>query len=306
MIATMNESTSTTKKTARASRHDITLRSGRPEDAGACAAICFDAFGAINRRHGFPPEFPTSDPVSGIMSFLFAQPWIESVVAESAGRIVGSNFLWASSPVAGVGPITIEAGAQGGSIGRRLMERVLEVARERGIPSVRLVQAAFNTTSMSLYTKLGFDVREPLVCMNGTPPRETIPGISVRKMKATDVGACIDVCRRVHGFERGGELPPAIEQGTATVATRGDDEVIGYATDIGFFGHAVALENAALLSLIGAAEQISGAGFLLPSRNGEVFRWCLAKGLRMVQPMTLMSYGLYNEPSGAFLPSVLF
>ena len=29
-------------------------------------------------------------------------------------------------------------------------------------------------------------------------------------------------------------------------------------------------------------------------------------GLRVVQPMTLMSMGLYNEPKGAFLPSVLY
>ena len=32
----------------------------------------------------------------------------------------------------------------------------------------------------------------------------------------------------------------------------------------------------------------------------------LANGLRVVQPMTLMSTGLYNEPAGAWLPSVLF
>ena len=32
----------------------------------------------------------------------------------------------------------------------------------------------------------------------------------------------------------------------------------------------------------------------------------LANGLRVVQPMTLMSMGLYNEPAGAYLPSVLY
>jgi GNAT superfamily N-acetyltransferase len=304
MIATMTDSLSSSKRTTQ-SRSDITLRRGRPDDARACGTICFEAFGAVNRRHGFPPEFPTSDPVGGMMGFLFAQPWIEPIVAESGGRIVGSNFLWATPPVAAVGPITVDGAVQGESVGRRLMERALELARERKIPSVRLVQAAFNTTSMTLYTKLGFDVREPLVCMNGKPPRETVAGITVRKMAESDVPACNDLCRRVHGFDRGGELPAAIAQRTAAVATR-DGEVIGYRTDIGFFGHAVAAENAALVALIGAAEQISGAGFLLPSRNGEVFRWCLEKGLRMVQPMTLMSLGLYNEPRGAFLPSILY
>jgi len=29
-------------------------------------------------------------------------------------------------------------------------------------------------------------------------------------------------------------------------------------------------------------------------------------GLRVVQPMTLMTSGLYNEPAGVYLPSVLF
>jgi hypothetical protein len=32
----------------------------------------------------------------------------------------------------------------------------------------------------------------------------------------------------------------------------------------------------------------------------------LEHGLRVVEPMTLMSFGLYNEPAGAFLASVLY
>ena len=64
--------------------------------------------------------------------------------------------------------------------------------------------------------------------------------------------------------------------------------------------------NAELVALISAADRIAGAGMLLPSRNGEVFRWCLARGLKVVQPMTLMSLGLYNEPRGAFIPSILY
>jgi hypothetical protein len=37
-----------------------------------------------------------------------------------------------------------------------------------------------------------------------------------------------------------------------------------------------------------------------------MLRWCLDNGLRIVQPMTLMSKGLYNEPAGAWLPSIFF
>jgi hypothetical protein len=35
-------------------------------------------------------------------------------------------------------------------------------------------------------------------------------------------------------------------------------------------------------------------------------RWCLGEGLRIVYTMTLMTIGLYNQPEGAWLPSVLY
>jgi hypothetical protein len=37
-----------------------------------------------------------------------------------------------------------------------------------------------------------------------------------------------------------------------------------------------------------------------------VFRWCLQNNLRLVHQMTLMTIGLYNEPTGAYMPSVLY
>jgi hypothetical protein len=109
----------------------------------------------------------------------------------------------------------------------------------------------------------------------------------------------------VHGHDRGGELKDAIAQGSATVVEH-DGRISGYATVIGFFGHAVSETNSDLKALIGAANAFAGPGFLLPTRNGELFRWCLNNGLRVEQPMTLMSKGLYNEPAGAFLSSISY
>ena len=59
-------------------------------------------------------------------------------------------------------------------------------------------------------------------------------------------------------------------------------------------------------ALIGAAENVSGPGVIIPTRNADLFRWCLSQGMRVLHPMTLMSTGLYSEPSGAYLPSVLY
>jgi hypothetical protein len=97
----------------------------------------------------------------------------------------------------------------------------------------------------------------------------------------------------------------AIKQGTATVAER-DGRITGYSTSVSFFGHSVGETNEELKALIGAAPAFLGPGFLMPTRNSDLFRWCLERGLRVVEPLTLMSIGLYNEPNGAFLPSILF
>ncbi len=102
---------------------------------------------------------------------------------------------------------------------------------------------------------------------------------------------------RIHGHDSGPELFEAIRQGTASVVEhRG--RITSYATMIGFFGHVVGESNDELKALIGVAQSFPGPGFLLPPRNGEMFRWCTEQGLRIVQPMTLMSVGLCNEPRG--------
>jgi hypothetical protein len=73
-----------------------------------------------------------------------------------------------------------------------------------------------------------------------------------------------------------------------------------------FFTHAVGETNQDLKALIGAARVFAGPGFLVPTQNYDLFAWCLAKGLRLVMPMTLMSIGLYCEPDGAWLPSIVY
>jgi predicted N-acetyltransferase YhbS len=284
---------------------DATLRPGRPEDAIACSTICYEAFKAIASQHNFPPDFPSREVAVDLLTRLLSHPGFYAVVAEADGRIVGSNFLDERSTIAGLGPITVEPSVQNSGIGRCLMEALLERAAQRRFPGVRLVQAAYHNRSLSLYAKLGFTIREPLAGMQGTPLRVTIPGYTVRQATEGDLAACDRVCTRVHGHDRGGELRDAIQQGTATVVEH-DGRITGYATAVGWLAHAVGESNEELKALIGAAPAYVGPGFLLPTRNTELFRWCLEQGLRVMVVMTLMSIGLYNEPTGAYLPSVLY
>jgi GNAT superfamily N-acetyltransferase len=283
----------------------VTLRAAVADDAETCGVICFNAFKTIAEQHGFPPEIPSLEIAIGAMSMFIPRGDVFSVVAEQSDRVIGSNFLWETCAVAGIGPITVDPAAQNGGAGRRLMDAVLHRADTRGFASVRLVQAAYHSRSLSLYTRLGFDPRAALSVVTGPPLGIEIPGHSVRRAGPADVETCDRVCETVHGHNRHGELAEAVAQGTATVVEHGG-RITGYATLFGYFGHAVAETNTDMKALIGASTGIMGIGFFVPTLNADLLRWCLAHGLRIVQPMTLMSRGLYNEPAGAWLPSIVF
>ncbi len=281
------------------------IRRATPADAGACGRICYEAFTTLSDKHNFPRDFPSPEVATHILSIMFSHPSFFCVVAERDNKIIGSNCLDERGVIAGVGPITIDPSTQNRSAGRQLMQAAMTRAMERKSAGVRLVQAAYHNRSLSLYAKLGFVVREPLACLQGPAIQKTLPGYQVRTARQSDLSICNELCVRVHGHDRGGELSDAIQQGTAVVA-ESDGVIKAYASSIAFFGHAVGESNQDLQTLLAAAKEFQGSGILVPTRNAELFRWCLENGLRVVQPMTLMTTGLYNEPAGAYLPSILF
>ena len=284
---------------------DILIRRATPEDAAACGKICYDAFSAINAAHNFPCDFPNPEYAGRLIHGMFNAPGMYCVVAESAGQIQGSNCLDERAVIHGVGPITVNPYIQNHGIGRKLMEAVLDRSRTVNAAGVRLVQAAFHNRSLSLYASLGFDVREPMVVLQGRTRERAIPGCTVRPASSADLEACNALSRRIHGFDRASDLAFSTQQGTALVVERGG-RITAYSSALAFFGHTTADSNQDLQALLSSAESFGGPGIILPTRNAELFRWCLVNGLRVVEPLTLMSMGLYNEPAGAWLPSILF
>ena len=283
----------------------VAIRRAAAADAAECGRIICAAFAAIADQHNFPRDFPSADVATGVATMLITHPGFYGVVAERDGHILGSNFMDERSPIGGIGPITVDPAAQNTGIGRRLMEAVIERAAARQLPGVRLVQDAFHNRSLCLYTRLGFVTREPLSVMQGQPLGVRLPGYEVRAATTADADACNALCRRIQGFERGREVNDAIARDTARVVEH-LGRVTGYATEIGYFAHAVGETNEDLKALIGAAPSFAGPGFLVPTCNHDLFRWCLDRGLRLVKQQTLMTIGLYNEPAGAYLPSILY
>ena len=283
----------------------IVVRTASADDADACARIFYDAFEAIAHRHNFPVEPPAREFTDFKVSEMLASDGFVGLVAERGGDLIGSAFADERAPVAGIGPVTVDPAAQDAGIGRILMEAALERQRKRGAVGVRLVQTAYHYRSLALYAKLGFVVREPLSVLQGPPPAMSTPGRAVRPAHERDLACCGELCVGVHGHDRTHELRDAIAAGSARVVERASG-ISGYATGFGYGWHAVAETNEDLIALLGSTEAFIGLGILVPSRNAELVRWCLERGLRIVQQSTLLTIGLYNEPDGAYLPSILF
>ena len=284
----------------------VTIRPMTAQDVEACGKVAFAAHQAVSALHNVPPEHPSEEFSIGMMTFKLRDPHADGLVAERDGSVIGSVFLtgFPPMPVAAVGPLTVHPAAEG-KVGRQLMEAALERAGERRFDGVRLVQSPSHIRSLVLYTKLGFDVREPLLLVHGTPPGVPIGKKRVRLAVPGDVDSCNQLCLAVHGLQRESQLRAAIEQGVATVVEEGD-RISGYAAGIGLLGHAVAETTNDLKALISQATTVLGPGFFVPTRNGELLRWLLGAGFRGLWPATLMTIGRYQEPMGAFLPAISF
>lgn len=283
---------------------NINYRPAAASDVERLGTIAYEAFYKVSTDHNFPPDLPTPEIGIGLAKMMIGREDIFSVVAEN-GKILGSNFLWEADEIDGVGPITVDPAEQNSSIGRELMERVIKRSADNSKAGIRLVQAAYHNRSLALYTKLGFDVVEPLSAINGTPFTAAIDGRTVRPLNANDVEAANKLCIAAHGVSRKNEIAGAAQGGDGIVVEN-EGKLSGYATLLGFFGHAVTQTNDDLKALIGSGREIAGPGFLLPTRNGELLRWCFENGLRIVMPLSLMSKGYYQTPRSPFLPSILY
>jgi predicted N-acetyltransferase YhbS len=284
---------------------DLTIRDASLSDASCCGEIFFSAFEAIARQHNFPVEPGSPEFTNYKVGELLESPGVVGLVAEREGKVVGCAFVDERGAIAGIGPVTVDPACQDRGVGTALMQSLLRRERDRSAAGVRLVQSAYHSRSLALYASLGFTVREPLSVLQGVITDGRGDGPEVRPARSTDIEECSTLCTTVHGHDRTTELEAAVAAGTAMVAVR-RARIVGYATGFGYGWHAVADDNDAVIALLKSAGAFMGLGILVPSRNGELLSWCLRNGLRLVQQSTLMSIGLYNEPAGAWLPSIVY
>jgi predicted N-acetyltransferase YhbS len=282
----------------------VEIRPATPEDAEQCGSVCYSAFTWISELRRFPPDFPTVAYAQAVIAHLIESPSVYGVVAEGEGRIVGSNFLDERDAIRGVGPVSVHPDFHGRGIGRSLMEAVL--ARGADAESVRLLQDAHNPASLSLYTSVGFELKEPVALVSGSPSSRPSGALEVRPLEPNDVERCASLCRAVHGFERTNSLREASSFGPRVALS--DGRITAYTSSLTAWpvGHGVAESEQDMMELVLAtARETDTVSFLVPMRT-PLFRWCLDEGLRTIKAMNLMSVGRYQEPSGCWFPSVLY
>lgn len=251
-----------------------------------------------------PPDFPDPAAAEGLLSDILNAPAFDAFVAEEDGRILGSIFVSRRSQVGGISVLTIDPKVQNHGIGRRLLQHGMGFLAKRGHTRQQIIQVGYHNRSLCLYAKSGFIASELLSNMTGKPIRSNISSRTVRRASDGDTRACNTLCRKVHGFDRELEVAHAVARGTAAVV-ESNGRITGYTTGVGFVGHGVGETNEDLKALIASADGFSGPGILIPTGNGELFRWCLENGLRVVQQMTLMDTQPSGPANGVYWPAIL-
>jgi predicted N-acetyltransferase YhbS len=150
----------------------------------------------------------------------------EGIVAERAGRVLGTVMAWRyGEDFAAVGMVIVASDVQGQGVGRKLMEAMLDRLAGRTV--------ALNATAagLPLYEKLGFVETGVIHQHEGIAPgvavAEGIPGGRVRTMSRSDDGLG-DLYSRASGMDRAALFETLAANAHTMVLTR-DGQTVGFA-----------------------------------------------------------------------------
>lgn len=95
------------------------------------------------------------------LNILLAQPGVKLFVAQFGDKVVGTAQLTvyerAYQPMAMVDGVVVDENERGKGIAGKLMQAVLDSARELGVPEVSLTSNPKREAANHLYEKLGFE-----------------------------------------------------------------------------------------------------------------------------------------------------
>jgi len=286
----------------------VSIRLMTEADVPAVAEIIAVAFNDVFQRHGFPPPWPEPEAARIVPSLYVSYPGARGFVAQLDGRVVGSGFVLVRGDNAGIGPVSVAPEAQGSGAGRAIMECLLDEVRD--CPSVRLIQEAFNTASFSLYTKLGFVVRDvaPLLVAEDPRPKPPADPPSVRAMTPADLESVAALDERLTGMRREHDFALLLGFASQLVCER-DGRLTGFLFRAPF-GDSTLLAPAAaegtddLKALLCGAVELPGPRLINmrpTAGQHELLRYVFDAGFVISNIGTYMVRGEWQPPRGAHL-----
>jgi GNAT superfamily N-acetyltransferase len=262
----------------------VVYRAIREHELGLAVDLFLSGLERYAARKGLPP--PTSytpESIAPVYRHLFETGIFE--VAERDGRIVTIcagimrgdvwflSMFWAR-------PDCIQQG-----IGRPLLDRVFDAARERGA-RVFATWSSMDFTALASYMKLGLLPGGPIFTFAGAARApETKPGLSARALSPS---VASDIDRVVRGAARPEDHDYFIARGARGFEVYDRDRLLGYFyLNAGVIGPAAWLEpedGAALLgcALREAAAQSADVKLMFIGTNETALRVALESGLRLV------------------------
>lgn len=132
------------------------IRTATPDDAAAISQVVLTALAESNARDYLPKVIASVQANFGpeqVRGLLAAR---EVLVAEEAGCVIGTASLDGDM----VRTVFVAPGAQGLGVGRRLMEQVEALARERG---VAVLKVPSSITAEGFYAGLGFQAVQQII-----------------------------------------------------------------------------------------------------------------------------------------------
>jgi L-amino acid N-acyltransferase YncA len=135
----------------------ITVRAAAERDAEAIATIYNQ--GIKDRIATLETELRTPEERRAWMAARGSRHPV--VVAEAGGQVIGWGSLNPYNPRAAYQHVAdfsvyVERGWRGKGVGRRLLERLIELARAIGYHKMMLAAFPFNESGMALYERMGF------------------------------------------------------------------------------------------------------------------------------------------------------
>jgi predicted N-acetyltransferase YhbS len=282
-----------------------------PDDVDIVAPVTTRAFNTVNARYGYPSEFPEPSASALASRFYLSRDPEGCLVAERDGSICGSVFARRRGDRVSIGPVSVDISAQGAGVGRRMMEAVIDLHSDAA--SFRLVQAAFNKESFSLYSRTGFVGVEPLLRLErlSAPVEAGADQPHIRLATADDLPVLADLDRRLLSVERDRELQTLFSMGSAYVYDDGAG-VQGYVATMPtpgpvFLGPAVARSESQLNALLRAALRSVGSrpcGLHLATRFAGTIDECFRLGFRLFCIETFMVRGEWRAADAVHVHAV--